>query len=84
MAYQNHQANIYLEGDTATSRSCFYNPMGMPDGKGGLSLFIDGGYYNDKLVRTENGWRIKERVEETAYTTRNHPIAKPWGKPAEQ
>lgn len=69
---------VVLNGDTATSRSCFYNPMGMPDGKGGLSLFIDGGYYNDELVRTADGWRIKERVEETAYTTRKHPVAKPW------
>jgi 3-phenylpropionate/cinnamic acid dioxygenase small subunit len=65
---------IEIRGDTATARSCFYNPMGIADGKGGMALFFDGGYYNDKLVRTKDGWRIAERIEETSYTTRRHPI----------
>jgi 3-phenylpropionate/cinnamic acid dioxygenase small subunit len=68
---------VTVDGDRATSRSCFFNPMGMPEGEGGMNLFIDGGYYNDKLVRTADGWRIEERVEETAYTTRLHRIAMP-------
>jgi len=68
---------IQIRGDTATARSCFYNPMGMSDGKGGMVLFFDGGYYNDTLVRTKDGWRISERVEETSYTTRRHPLMPP-------
>jgi hypothetical protein len=68
---------VNLQGDRATSRTGFYNPMGLPDGKGGMTLFIEGGYYNDKLVRTPAGWRIEERVEETAYSTRSQPIAPP-------
>ena len=68
---------VVLEGDVATSRSCFFNPMGLSDANGGLQLFFDGGYYNDKLVRTANGWRIAERIEETSYTTRLHRLLVP-------
>lgn len=68
---------VVLHGDTATSRSCLFNPMGMPDGRGGFELFFDGAYYNDKLVRTPQGWRIRERVLETTYSTRLQRIAPP-------
>ncbi|MBI4517106.1 MAG: nuclear transport factor 2 family protein [Deltaproteobacteria bacterium] len=68
---------VAVNGDTASCRSCFFNPMGVAEGQGGLKLFIDGGYYNDKLVRSAAGWRIAERVEETSYTTRHHRVATP-------
>ncbi len=68
---------VKVDGDSATCRSCFFNPMGLSDGNGGMQLFFDGGYYNDKLVRSAEGWRIAERIEETSYTTRRHPIAEP-------
>jgi 3-phenylpropionate/cinnamic acid dioxygenase small subunit len=67
--------DVVVDGDKATSRSCFFNPMGLAPGKEEMQLFFDGGYYNDKLVRTADGWRIAERIEETAYTTRLHRIA---------
>ena len=31
-------------------------------------LSVDGGYYCDVMVRTPQGWRIKERVEEFSYS----------------
>lgn len=65
---------VVIRGDTATARSCFYNPMGVPDGNGSMTLFIDGGYYNDRLVRTAEGWRIRERIEESVYSTRKHRL----------
>jgi 3-phenylpropionate/cinnamic acid dioxygenase small subunit len=60
---------VTFDGDTATSRTYFFNPMGAPKGDGGdgLQLFYVGGYYNDRLVRTGDGWRIAERFEETAW-----------------
>jgi len=64
-------------GDKATSRCILFNPMGLPDGKGGMVLFIDGAYYNDELVRTAQGWRMAKRAVETAYTTRSHAIMPP-------
>jgi hypothetical protein len=59
--------DIRVSGDEATSRCIFYNPMGLglPDGK--VQMFFVGGYYNDKLVRTEKGWRITERIEESSW-----------------
>ncbi len=59
--------SVQLDGDTATSRTYFYNPMGFPKPDGSLHLFYVGGYYVDRLVRTTDGWRIAERVEEQAW-----------------
>ena len=61
--------SITLEGDSAKSRCMFYNPMGLPspEGKEGLELVFFGGYYNDKLIRTSEGWRISERIEESTW-----------------
>lgn len=72
---------IRVDGDRATCRSYFYNPMGMDDGRDGMKLFIDGGYYEDELVRTKDGWKISRRVERSAYSTRLHRLVGPeeWG-----
>jgi 3-phenylpropionate/cinnamic acid dioxygenase small subunit len=58
---------VQIDGDTATARTMVFNPMGTDDGKGGLELFYVGAWYDDKLVRTEDGWRIAERFEEKAF-----------------
>ena len=42
---------VRVDGDTATCRSCLFNPMGVPDNDS-LMVFFEGGYYRDKLVRT--------------------------------
>ncbi|MFQ5667462.1 MAG: nuclear transport factor 2 family protein [Candidatus Binatia bacterium] len=65
---------VVIQGAAATCRSYLFNPMGLPDGSGGLLLCFDGGCYRDKLVCTEDGWRITERVEETSYSTRRHRL----------
>jgi SnoaL-like domain len=61
--------DITVDGDTATSHSDFYNPMGRPDGNGGLLLMFVGGAYIDKLRRTGDGWLITERVEAMKWWT---------------
>lgn len=68
---------IELGGDKATARSVFYNPMGLPQGEERKILFFDGGYYNDKLVRVDGGWRIVERIEESSYSTRLSKLMEP-------
>lgn len=78
-AYQHLVTNkdIRIDGDTATSRSGFYNPMGQQAEGGRMTFFFVGGEYHDKLVRTGDGWRIEERVEKTVWTDGNVPAAPP-------
>lgn len=64
---------VQLAGDTATCRSCLFNPMGVRDGDG-MAVFLEGGYYRDALVRTADGWRIAERTEEPTYSTRRNRV----------
>lgn len=68
---------VQIDGDTATARSGFYNPMGVPNGDKPPKLFFCGGWYHDKLVRTANGWRIRERSEEFAYNTMTQEVIHP-------
>jgi len=61
-------SKIVVDGDTATATSILHNPMTLPakDGEPPHTFFV-GVWYHDKLVRTANGWRIKERVEELSF-----------------
>jgi 3-phenylpropionate/cinnamic acid dioxygenase small subunit len=61
--------DIRVAGDTATSRSYFYNPMGRTKRDGSLDLMFVGGYYRDQLRRTGEGWRITERIQDTAWSS---------------
>jgi hypothetical protein len=54
---------ITVDGDTATARTICFNPMIVDEKK----VFYVGLWYNDRLVRTAEGWRFAERVEELAY-----------------
>jgi 3-phenylpropionate/cinnamic acid dioxygenase small subunit len=69
-AYQHLVTNkqITVDGDRATSRAEFYNPMVMAQRDGGTSIFFVGGEYHDQLVRTPNGWRITDRLEKSIWT----------------
>ncbi|OHV04705.1 nuclear transport factor 2 family protein [Mycobacterium talmoniae] len=53
-----------VDGDTARVRAMFYNPMQLP-GVDGLSYC--GGYYHHQLVRTGDGWRSRNLVEENVW-----------------
>jgi hypothetical protein len=60
-------STVEVDGDTGRSRTYLFNPMGLPKPDGGLQIFTVGGYYNDRLVYTDDGWRIAERIEEQAF-----------------
>ena len=68
-------STVALEGDEARARTFVLNPMGFPKPDGSLHLFTVGAYYNDRLVRTEAGWRIRERIEEQAFLEGTLPEA---------
>jgi hypothetical protein len=64
---------VVINRDRATCQSALINPMGLPDGDG-MMLWIEGGYYRDRLVRTADGWRIAERIEQPTFSTRRHRL----------
>ena len=59
--------DITLDGDTARTRLACFNPMECPLPGGGSQVMFIGLWYIDQLVRTPQGWRIRERVEESCY-----------------
>jgi hypothetical protein len=62
----NRAVELVPGADTATSHAAFSNPNGaVIDGE--PWLFLVGGAYHDRLVRTPAGWRISHRVEETLW-----------------
>lgn len=68
-AYYHLNANvrIQLHGDTATGRVMCFNPMVVTLADGSSQVMFLGLFYNDKYVRTANGWRFQERVEERTW-----------------
>jgi len=66
---------ISVNGDEATSRCVFYNPMQFANPEDTKPMFWVGGYYNDKLVRTSDGWRIRERVEDMSWNFKDAALA---------
>lgn len=57
---------LKLHGDTAEARTICHNPMILEiDGQDWP--FFCGLWYLDRLVRTPEGWRIAERIEEKSY-----------------
>jgi hypothetical protein len=77
-AYQHYIMNkeVTLDGDSATSRSALYNPMGH-DRDGVRVFFHVGGEYHDQLVRTADGWRITKRFEQTIWMDGVFPAVPP-------
>jgi hypothetical protein len=57
---------ITFHGDTADAKTQCHNPMIMSDAEN-PDLMVCGLWYVDKLVRTPDGWRINERVEDKVY-----------------
>lgn len=75
------KSTVDYQGDRAQCRTIFHNPMGVPvndegiyDPEGrGLHVFVVGGWYHDTCVRTPEGWRITEKVEEQAFMQGGFP-----------
>lgn len=53
-----------IDGDTATVRAMFYNPMQLP---GMTEQSCCGGYYFHDLVRTPAGWRSRHLREDNVW-----------------
>ncbi len=68
-AYSHMVGNITtkIEGDAASARTLCFNPMTVDLGGGNSQVMFLGLWYADKLVRTKDGWRMTERIEESGY-----------------
>lgn len=62
----NANMQIKVDGDTATGRVMCFNPQEMTQGEQ-TQTYMLGLWYVDKYVRTNEGWRIQERVEEKSW-----------------
>lgn len=64
MHYITNVEVLESDGDTASVRAMFYNPMQLP----GMSETSScGGYYHHELVRTDDGWRSISLREENVW-----------------
>lgn len=54
---------IDLAGDNAAARSAAIVPMTTKTPEGKESTFVSGLWYEDNLVRTPDGWKIKTRTQ---------------------
>jgi len=57
---------ITLNGDHASARTIVFNPM-LVDQGGTREVFFIGAWYLDTLVRTDDGWRICQRIEKASW-----------------
>jgi hypothetical protein len=67
--------DITVDGDQARVHSYLYNPLGAPDADGTMQMYFVGGYYDDAMARTPDGWRITRRVAETVWSNGAIPDA---------
>ncbi|HEX4246031.1 MAG TPA: nuclear transport factor 2 family protein [Acidimicrobiales bacterium] len=58
---------VTVEGDTAAVRAYFFNPMYLQAPDGSQQYAPGGGYYNHALLRTSEGWRSRELIEEEVW-----------------
>jgi hypothetical protein len=74
--YQHYCTNfqIRVDGDRARSRHLQIIPISVPSSGGGRQIAFSGIWFDDELVRTEAGWRIRERRERLAWS-HNFPAA---------
>ncbi len=56
---------IKIHGDQASVRCLCHNPIALPPL--GEEIMLWGLWYNDKCIRTKNGWKIEEKVTEPCY-----------------
>ena len=59
---------VTLDGDRATARTMCHNPMALPGDGDESTLLLCGLWYVDELLRTSDGWRLRSRSEDKAYS----------------
>jgi ketosteroid isomerase-like protein len=71
---------VVVNGDEAES-TCYFQAQHVKEGLDGGSLYTVAGRYNDRFVRTNNGWRIASRTLTVMWTSGNEAILSPAANP---
>lgn len=74
---------VTVDGDCADHK-CYLQAQHVLQGTEGGDLWLVAGTYEDQMVRTRNGWRIKERILSRVWTEGNPNVAAPDLRPKEQ
>jgi hypothetical protein len=61
------QVESVVDGDEATVAAYFTNPMILPQQDGSELLWEFGGIYHHRMLRTADGWRSRELLEELVW-----------------
>jgi hypothetical protein len=69
----NHQVTV--DGDTGTHRCHLQSQHVLARTEGGDN-YIVGGYYEDRVVRTPDGWRIAHRLMQQTWTEGNPAVVR--------
>jgi hypothetical protein len=69
----NHQ--VMVDGDTGTHR-CHLQSQHVLAGTEGGDNYIVGGYYEDRVARTSDGWRITHRLMQQTWTEGNPAVVR--------
>jgi 3-phenylpropionate/cinnamic acid dioxygenase small subunit len=62
-----------VDGDTAES-SCYFHAQHVRAGTPGGDLYVIAGRYDDTMVRTGHGWRIRQRVQSYSWRSGNRAV----------
>jgi hypothetical protein len=69
----NHQVTV--DGDTGTHR-CHLQGQHVKEGTPGGDNFIVAGFYDDRVVRAPDGWRIVHRLMQQTWTEGNPAVTR--------
>lgn len=70
----NHQVSV--DGDAADHR-CYFNAQHVRHAAADGPTYVVAGRYDDRLVRTERGWRITDRTLTIGWTEGNERVLRP-------
>jgi ketosteroid isomerase-like protein len=60
-------SKVTIDGDTAIGRAIGHHPVVLDRDDGTTHVFFCGIWYDDRFVRTGEGWRIQERIVRRCY-----------------